>query len=138
MIVFTNGAFDQIHIGHIRLLRFAYRLDSNVKLVIGLNSDESVRRLKGPDRPKYSQYHRMEVLTSIRYVDGVIIFEDDTPIKLIENVKPDIIVKGADWEAGNVVGRHLAKVVICPADLCFPHKDVNEAIKDNVNRGLYV
>ena len=109
MIIFTNGCFDEIHIGHIRLLKYAYSLG---EVIVGINSDESVRRLKGSDRPMYPLKYRIEVLESICYVSWVEVFEEDTPIKLIRDIKPDIIVKGGDYKPEDVVGHGLAKVII--------------------------
>jgi len=111
MIVFTNGCFDQIHIGHIRLLRSCSRIGV---VIVGLNSDASVKRLKGEDRPVYKVGHRKEVLESMRYVDRVLIFEEDTPLELIKNLRPDIIVKGGDYKPEDVVGKEFAEVLIFP------------------------
>lgn len=112
MVVFTNGCFDRIHIGHIRLLKFCCNIGSSV--IVGLNSDKSVRRLKGINRPVYRQEYRKEVLESICYVDNVIIFEEDTPIELIKRIRPNIIVKGGDYKLKDVVGNKLAEVIIFP------------------------
>jgi len=108
--VFTNGCFDIIHPGHIKLLEYCRRQGS--KLIVGLNSDASVRRLKGPARPVNSEQDRKLVLESIRFVDEVIIFEDDTPYELIKKIQPDLIVKGGDYSIENVVGNDLCKVKI--------------------------
>lgn len=112
MIVFTNGCFDLVHRGHIELLRFAKKQGDY--LIVGLNSDESVRRLKGNARPIHNQADRKLVLESIRWVDEVIIFDQQTPYDLIKTIRPDIIVKGGDYTASSVVGNDLAKVVIYP------------------------
>ncbi len=109
-IIFTNGCFDILHIGHIRLLKYAKSLGE--KLVVGLNSDESIKRLKGYDRPFNKLEYRKEVLESIRYVDEVKIFTADTPYNLIKEVEPDIIVKGGDYSVDEVVGNDLCDVVI--------------------------
>ncbi len=101
-MVFTNGCFDLIHRGHIEYLREASRLGDF--LVIGLNSDESVKRIKGPNRPLVNQEDRAIVLSALRFVDYVIIFEEDTPLRLIKAIKPDILVKGGDWKAEDIVG----------------------------------
>ena len=119
MIIFTNGCFDRIHIGHIRLLKFCHDIclrESYLSpvVIVGLNSDVSVKRLKGEDRPKYNQNHRKEVLDSIRYVFRVFTFEEDTPIELIRLVRPDIIVKGGDYKPEDVVGFGLAEIRIFP------------------------
>ena len=89
MVVFTNGCFDLIHVGHIELLKFCKQYG---RLIVGLNSDNSVRTLKGPTRPKNNQEDRKTLLESIRYVDEVIIFDELTPYELIKKVKPDILV----------------------------------------------
>ena len=117
MIIFTNGCFDEIHIGHIRLLRYCHDLclresPFGFNFIVGLNSDESIKRLKGPDRPLYPLKYRIEVLESIYYVNWVEVFEEDTPIELIRRIKPDIIVKGGDYKPEDVVGYGLAKVII--------------------------
>jgi rfaE bifunctional protein nucleotidyltransferase chain/domain len=109
-VIFTNGCFDIIHIGHIRLLEFAKTLGS--KLVVGLNSDASIKRLKGLERPINNQADRAVLLSAIKYVDEVIIFEEDTPYNLITLIKPDIIVKGGDYTSDKVIGNNLADVVI--------------------------
>ena len=109
-IIFTNGCFDILHIGHIRLLEYSRSLGS--KLIVGLNSDNSVRKLKGKSRPINNEEERKQMLLSIRWVDDVIIFEENTPLELIKKIKPDIIVKGGDYKPEDVVGNELAKVVI--------------------------
>lgn len=109
-VIFTNGCFDIIHVGHIRLLEFAKTLGS--KLVVGLNSDVSIKRLKGLERPINNQTDRAVLLSAIKYVDEVIIFEEDTPYDLITLIKPDIIVKGGDYTSDKVIGNNLADVVI--------------------------
>ena len=101
-IVFTNGCFDILHIGHIRYLKEAASL-GNI-LVVGLNSDESVRKLKGPERPINNQEDRAELLFSLDFVDYVIIFNEDTPDKLIRTIQPDVLVKGGDYKPEEVVG----------------------------------
>jgi D-beta-D-heptose 7-phosphate kinase / D-beta-D-heptose 1-phosphate adenosyltransferase len=101
-IVFTNGCFDLLHIGHITLLEDCRRFGS--KLVLGLNSDDSIRRLKGPSRPIVSDRERSRVMAALAAVDAVVLFEEDTPLELIRAVKPDVLVKGGDYVAENVVG----------------------------------
>jgi rfaE bifunctional protein nucleotidyltransferase chain/domain len=96
-IVFTNGCFDILHPGHISYLREAKRLGD--VLVVGLNSDESVKRLKGPTRPILNQDERATLIVALEMVDLVIIFDEDTPIETIETIKPDIHVKGGDYKA---------------------------------------
>lgn len=99
---FTNGCFDILHLGHISLLRYARR--NCDRLVVGLNSDESVRRLKGADRPFNGEADRAEVLAALEMVDSVVIFEDDTPMSLIEKIEPDVLVKGSDYALEQIVG----------------------------------
>jgi len=101
-IVFTNGCFDLIHAGHAKILRQA-KSKGDV-LVIGLNSDASVRRLKGPSRPILGLSDRAEILKEFRCVDFVVPFSEDTPYKLIAKIRPHILIKGGDWKPGNVVG----------------------------------
>ena len=106
-VVFTNGCFDIIHAGHVRYLEKAKALGD--VLVVGLNSDSSIKKIKGETRPIVKQKDRGEVLSALASVDYVIIFNDPTPIKLIEKIKPDILVKGADWERGSIVGIDVLK-----------------------------
>ncbi|MFC1549411.1 D-glycero-beta-D-manno-heptose 1-phosphate adenylyltransferase [Nitrospirota bacterium] len=100
-VVFTNGCFDIIHVGHVRYLREARSLGDI--LVVGLNSDTSVSRLK-PGRPVNPQAERAEVLSALRPVDFVTIFDEDTPYELISSLRPDILVKGGDWKKEDIVG----------------------------------
>jgi D-beta-D-heptose 7-phosphate kinase/D-beta-D-heptose 1-phosphate adenosyltransferase len=102
-VVFTNGCFDLLHRGHVRLLRQAASLGDF--LVVGLNSDASVRRLKGPSRPLNPAEARADVLSELEAVGAVTIFDDDTPLKLIEAIRPDVLVKGGDYRPEEVVGR---------------------------------
>jgi D-glycero-beta-D-manno-heptose 1-phosphate adenylyltransferase len=101
-IVFTNGCFDILHAGHIHLLYSCNTYGD--RIVIGLNADSSVKRLKGDSRPVNDQHARAALLSSIELVDAVVIFEEDTPEKLIQALKPDVLVKGGDWEKKNIVG----------------------------------
>jgi len=101
-IVFTNGCFDLLHVGHITLLEDCRRFGS--KLVLGLNSDASVTRLKGPTRPIVSERERARVMAALAAIDAVVLFEDDTPLELIKRLKPDVLVKGGDYTAETVVG----------------------------------
>jgi rfaE bifunctional protein nucleotidyltransferase chain/domain len=101
-IVFTNGCFDIIHAGHVDYLEKAKALGD--VLIVGLNSDDSVRRLKGKDRPVNPQKYRKRVLEGLKAVDLVIIFDEDTPERLIKEIKPDVLVKGGDWKIENIVG----------------------------------
>jgi D-sedoheptulose 7-phosphate isomerase len=102
MIVFTNGCFDILHPGHVDLLERARKLGS--KLIVGLNSDESVRKIKGPERPFQNENDRRAVLLGLASVDEVIIFEELTPESLIRHIKPDILVKGGDWKPEEIIG----------------------------------
>lgn len=109
-IIFTNGCFDILHVGHVQLLKFAKSLGD--RLIVGLNSDESIKRIKGSDRPINKEIDRKFVLQNLKGVDDVIIFEEDTPLELIKRLKPDIIVKGGDYTPEDVVGKEFAKVII--------------------------
>ena len=111
-VVFTNGVFDILHIGHLKLLRHAKTLGN--RLIVGINSDSSVKRLKGDLRPINGEDTRKESLLELGFVDDVIVFEEDTPLQAITKLEPDIIVKGGDYTFDTVVGNHLAKVVIFP------------------------
>ena len=111
-VVFTNGVFDILHIGHLKLLRHAKTLGN--RLIVGINSDSSVKRLKGDLRPINGEDTRKESLLELGFVDEVIVFEQDTPLEAITKLEPDIIVKGGDYTFDTVVGNHLAKVVIFP------------------------
>ncbi len=107
-IVFTNGCFDLLHIGHIELLKYAKTLGSY--LVVGLNSDSSVKKLKGDKRPINNQNTRKIILESLRYVDEVIIFDEETPLELIKKIQPQVIVKGGDYNKEDVVGYEFEKL----------------------------
>ncbi|NIM14214.1 MAG: adenylyltransferase/cytidyltransferase family protein [Candidatus Aminicenantes bacterium] len=103
-IVFTNGVFDILHPGHIDLLEFAK--SSGDYLIVGINDDDSVRRLKGTDRPLYPLEERMEILEAVMYVDFIIPFPEDTPLQLIKRLyRVDVLVKGSDYKPNEVVGR---------------------------------
>jgi rfaE bifunctional protein nucleotidyltransferase chain/domain len=106
-IVFTNGVFDLLHPGHLRYLQQARRLGD--ALIVGLNSDRSVRANKGPTRPVNSQDERAELLAALACVDGVVIFDQETPYDLIFAVQPDILVKGADWAENAIIGREIVE-----------------------------
>ena len=112
VVVWTNGVFDILHIGHLKLLRHAYSLGN--RLIVGINSDASVKRLKGDLRPINDETTRKEVLLELGFVDDVIIFDEDTPLEAMTKLEPDIIVKGGDYTFDTVVGNHLAKVIIFP------------------------
>ncbi|UEG52334.1 D-glycero-beta-D-manno-heptose 1-phosphate adenylyltransferase [Mucilaginibacter daejeonensis] len=101
-VVFTNGVFDLLHIGHLTYMAKAAEMGD--KLIIGLNADSSVKRLKGPDRPVNGQDSRAMLLAALYFVDAVVSFEEDTPLELIKALLPDILVKGADYAIENIVG----------------------------------
>ena len=106
-IVFTNGCFDILHRGHVEYLQKAKTFGD--KLVVGLNSDASVRRLKGTSRPIQDQESRKTILEALRCVDEVIIFDEDTPYELIKKIQPDVLVKGADYKPDDIVGYDIVK-----------------------------
>lgn len=107
-VVFTNGVFDLIHAGHVDYLSKAKKLGDI--LIVGLNSDESVKRIKGYKRPILKQEERAFVLSNLKPVNYVIFFDEDTPEKLISEIIPDILVKGADWAVEKIVGRELVEM----------------------------
>jgi rfaE bifunctional protein nucleotidyltransferase chain/domain len=102
-VVFTNGVFDILHPGHVRYLQQARALGE--LLIIGLNSDASVRRNKGPERPINPEAERAEILEALECVDAVVVFDEETPADIIKAVQPDVLVKGADWAHDAIVGR---------------------------------
>ena len=109
-VVFTNGCFDIIHSGHIALLEKAKSLGDI--LIVGLNSDSSVKKLKGNNRPINTQKDRAKVLSALEAVDKVIIFKEDTPFEILKSIKPDILVKGADYSRAKIVGAEIAKKTV--------------------------
>ncbi len=109
MKVFTNGCFDIIHRGHLELLKYCKTLGY---VVVGLNSDNSVKRLKGQERPINNQSDRKHLLECLKFVDEVIIFDEDTPINLINQIQPDVVVKGGDYKAEEVIGSNVCEVKI--------------------------
>jgi rfaE bifunctional protein nucleotidyltransferase chain/domain len=102
-IVFTNGCFDLLHYGHVQYLEKAK--DKGDYLIVGINTDSSVKRLKGQNRPIVGQADRVKTIAGLESVDYVVLFSEDTPIKLIKAIKPDVLIKGGDWQAGNIVGK---------------------------------
>jgi D-beta-D-heptose 7-phosphate kinase/D-beta-D-heptose 1-phosphate adenosyltransferase len=106
-IVFTNGCFDLLHVGHVRYLQDA-KAQGDV-LIVGLNSDQSVRQIKGPTRPIVTEKDRAEVLASLGCVDYVTLFDEPNPLVTIEMVMPDVLVKGADWEEHAIVGKDVVE-----------------------------
>ena len=107
-VIFTNGCFDILHRGHVELLNYCKQIGG--KVVVAINSDASIKRLKGESRPFYSQEDRKFMLESCKYVDEVMVFGEDTPYRLINEIKPDIIVKGGDYKKQEVVGSDVAEV----------------------------
>ncbi len=101
-IVFTNGCFDLLHLGHVDYL--AKAKDLGDRLIIGVNTDSSVKRLKGENRPLQDENSRLHILAALHSVDAVVLFDDDTPYELIKKIQPDILVKGADYKIENIVG----------------------------------
>jgi len=131
-IVFTNGVFDLLHPGHLRYLTQARALGD--ALIVGINSDRSVRTNKGPGRPITPQEERAEVLAALRCVDAVVIFDGDTPHELIAALQPDVLVKGADWAADEIVGRDIVearggKVVRVPIEMGYATTGIIERIR---------
>jgi D-beta-D-heptose 7-phosphate kinase/D-beta-D-heptose 1-phosphate adenosyltransferase len=110
--VWTNGVFDILHTGHLELLKFAR--NQGKKLIVGINDDASVRRLKGEGRPVNDYATRKRQLEMLPWVDEVVLFTEDTPQRIIEEIKPDIIVKGGDYTVATTVGNELARVIIFP------------------------
>ncbi len=106
-VVFTNGVFDLLHPGHVRYLSEARRLGD--ALIVGLNSDRSVRAIKGPSRPVTPEAERAEVLAALGCVDAVVVFDEDTPHAIIARLQPDVLVKGADWADDRIVGRDIVE-----------------------------
>ncbi|MEY4273121.1 MAG: D-glycero-beta-D-manno-heptose-7-phosphate kinase [Bacteroidota bacterium] len=106
-VVFTNGCFDILHLGHVDYLEKAR--EAGTKMIVGVNADSSVRQLKGPSRPVNNEYARARILASLQFVDMVIIFEEETPLDLINTLLPDVLVKGDDYSIETIVG---AKEVI--------------------------
>ncbi len=106
-VVFTNGCFDILHVGHIELIESAKSLGDI--LVVGLNSDDSVKRLKGIGRPINSVRERVRILSALEFVDYVVIFDEDTPYELLREVRPDILIKGGDYSLNEIVGRNIVE-----------------------------
>lgn len=118
-IVFTNGCFDILHKGHAHVLNTASTLASNAAVIVGLNTDASVKRLKGDSRPINNEQDRQFMLACLYAVDAVVLFDEDTPYELIKAIQPDFLVKGGDYNADSIVGADIVKagggqVVIVP------------------------
>jgi D-beta-D-heptose 7-phosphate kinase/D-beta-D-heptose 1-phosphate adenosyltransferase len=137
-IVFTNGVFDILHPGHLRYLEAARRHGD--LLIVGVNSDASVRRNKGPERPINPEHERAEVLAALACVDAVSIFDDETPADIIRRVQPDILVKGADWPADQIVGRDTVearggRVILEPVEQGYSTTAIIDKVR-SVHKGL--
>ena len=106
-VVFTNGVFDLLHPGHVRYLRHARALGD--ALVVGVNTDRSVRAIKGESRPVTPENERAEILAALACVDVVVLFDEETPYELIKRIEPDVLVKGADWSEASMIGRDIVE-----------------------------
>jgi D-beta-D-heptose 7-phosphate kinase/D-beta-D-heptose 1-phosphate adenosyltransferase len=106
-VVFTNGVFDLLHTGHVQYLQAARALGD--ALVVAINSDRSVRAIKGPDRPVNDEAERAEILLALASVDAVVVFDEETPLQIVSTVQPDVLVKGADWGPDDIVGRDVVE-----------------------------
>lgn len=127
-VVFTNGCFDILHVGHVRTLRFS-RSQGDL-LVVGLNSDRSVRALKGEGRPVLPETQRAEMLASLQSVSHVVVFDEDTPEDLIRRLRPDVLVKGADWAGKRVAGSEYARrVALAPVTVRVSSSGIVSKIK---------
>jgi len=134
-IVFTNGCFDLLHRGHVAYLEKAAKLGD--RLIIGLNSDESVKRLKGATRPLTSENDRARILNALSCVDAVVLFEEDTPAELIKLVQPDVLVKGGDYEVEQIIGREYAgSVKVIDFEEGYSTTDIIEKIRTLIEEGL--
>ncbi len=132
-IVFTNGVFDLLHPGHVRYLQEARALGD--LLIVGLNGDESVRRNKGETRPITPQHERAELLAALDCVNAVVRFDEDTPAAIVRLIQPDILVKGADWPADQIVGRDTVearggRVVLVPVEQGYSTTSIIERIRN--------
>lgn len=132
--VFTNGCFDILHKGHIKVLTAAAQTGN--KLIVGLNSDNSVKRLKGSERPLNEAADRALLLAALQYVDAVVIFDEDTPLQLIEALQPDVLVKGGDYTIDTIVGasetlQRGGEVVVVPTEEGYATTQIINKIKNN-------
>ena len=130
-IVWTNGVFDILHKGHLELLKFAKQQGD--KLIVGINSDASVKRLKGDDRPFNNASVREQQLLQLPWVDQVVVFEEDTPIDALKQHTPNVIVKGGDYTFDTVVGNDIAEVIIFPTVEGFSTSNIVEKVNGNKN-----
>lgn len=136
-IVFTNGCFDLLHYGHLHYL--AQARDLGDRLVIGLNSGDSVRRLKGPRRPINDELTRQHQMAALEFVDAVVVFDTDTPLGLIQLLEPDILVKGGDWQPEQIVGSDLVlarggKVLSLPFVEGYSTTNIEQKILGNAGK----
>ena len=136
-IVFTNGVFDLLHPGHLRYLKAA-RAEGDV-LIVGVNSDRSVRANKGPARPVTPEAERAEIVAALGPVEAVVVFDDETPADIVRALQPDVLVKGADWPADQIVGRDTVearggRVVLVPVETGYSTTAILERIKPNPGR----
>ena len=127
-VVWTNGVFDILHQGHLELLKFAK--SHGDKLIVGINADESVKRLKGNDRPLNNTLIRKKQLMELPWVDQVVVFHEDTPIEALQTIKPNVIVKGGDYTVATTVGNEMAEVVIFPTVDGFSTTNILEKVKN--------
>jgi rfaE bifunctional protein nucleotidyltransferase chain/domain len=132
-VVFTNGVFDLLHPGHVRYLRQARTLGD--ALVVGVNTDRSVRAIKGESRPVTPENERAEILTALACVDVVVLFYEETPYELIKRIQPDVLVKGADWSEASMIGRDIVEarggqVVRVPFEAGYSTTRIIEKIRE--------
>ena len=132
-VVFTNGVFDLLHPGHVRYLRQARTLGA--ALVVGVNTDRSVRVIKGESRPVTPESERAEILAALACVDVVVLFDEETPYELIRRLQPDVLVKGADWSEASMIGRDIVEarggqVVRVPFEAGYSTTSIIEKIKE--------
>lgn len=135
-IVFTNGCFDLLHLGHVDYLEKARQLGD--KLVLGLNTDASISRIKGPSRPLQDEMSRARIMASLLFIDAVVLFGEDTPQKLIEAVQPDILVKGDDYSVEQIVGHEVVQgrggaVMTVPLVKGYSTSNIVKKIENNSN-----
>jgi len=135
-IVFTNGCFDLLHLGHVDYLEKAKQLGD--KLVLGLNTDASISRIKGPSRPLQDEMSRARIMASLLFIDAVVLFDDDTPLKLIEAIQPDILVKGDDYAVQQIVGHEVVtarggEVKTVPLVKGYSTTNIVNKIKEQIN-----
>ena len=132
-IVFTNGCFDLIHLGHLEIL--ARSADLGDKLIVGINSDMSIKKIKGNSRPIIEEDSRAKQLAAIEFIDAVILFNEDTPYNLINILKPDVLTKGGDYKKNDIIGnelinKELGEVVIIPLTQGYSTTSILEKIKN--------